>query len=89
MVSKDHRIIASNLVQFSRERGYMKLLPRSTEFRDWTGMKPVEEFSLSLQDLPPHPETWNLTDQGLQDGVVGGIHAGVQWEGALPFTVIG
>ena len=29
------------------------------------------------------------TDQGLQDGVVGGVHAGVQWEGALPFTVIG
>lgn len=38
----------------------MKLLPRSTEFRDWTDMRPVEEFSLSLQDLPPHPETWNL-----------------------------
>lgn len=29
------------------------------------------------------------TDQGLQDGVVGGVHAGVQREGALPFTVIG
>ena len=29
------------------------------------------------------------TDQGLQDGVVGGIHAGVQRERALPFTVIG
>lgn len=29
------------------------------------------------------------TDQGLQDGVVGGVHAGVQWEGALPITVIG
>ena len=29
------------------------------------------------------------TDQGLQDGVVGGVHAGVQREGALAFTVIG
>lgn len=29
------------------------------------------------------------TDQGLQDGVVGGVHAGVQREGALPLTVIG
>lgn len=27
--------------------------------------------------------------QGLQDGMVGGIHAGVQWEGTLPLTVIG
>lgn len=27
--------------------------------------------------------------QGLQDGVVGGIHAGVQREGALSLTVVG
>lgn len=26
--------------------------------------------------------------QGLQDGMVGGIHAGVQWKGALPLTVV-
>lgn len=34
-VSRHHRIIASNLAQFSREknRDYIQLLPRSTEFR--------------------------------------------------------
>lgn len=57
LVPKDHGIVASNLVQFSREKGYVKLLPRSTGFRYWTGVKPVEEFYLRLQDLPPHPET--------------------------------
>lgn len=29
------------------------------------------------------------TDQGLHSGMVGGVHAGVQWVDALPSTVIG
>ena len=41
----------------------------------------------------PSPRGWGQdgrgTDQGLQDGVVGGVHARVQREGALPLTVIG
>lgn len=57
LVPKDHKIVASDLVQFSKERGYIKLLPRSTGFRYWTDVKPVEEFSLRLQDLPSHSET--------------------------------
>ena len=48
-----HRITASSLVQFSRERNHIELLPKSTGLRDWTGVKPAEECSLRLQDISP------------------------------------
>lgn len=57
-VSRHHRVIVSNLAQFSRERererAHIKLLP-DQQSSDQTSMKPVDAFSLRLQELSPHP----------------------------------
>lgn len=42
-----------------------------------------------LAPVPPVAAGHCGTDQRLQDGMVGGIHTGVQWKSTLPLTVIG
>lgn len=38
---------------------------------------------------PPYPLVCSHTHQRLHDGMVGGVHVGVQGEGALPLAVVG